>query len=560
MMNSKYWGLGVFLNSNCFSNQTIRWLLSQASNYRLYDELHHWLVLGCSLDTVVNLLDDSAFGPSTDFVIAVPSTLVNYSYEMYDIYNPWKSRGGQLSITRIGMWTKTYRLQFSSSGSKFRRRTNLRGMNLRASFFGSQYRHTNVPLEAYLQEFTGESKDGLSKFGYTILVHLSEMFNITMKFGEVQKWMEGDTEGPLTRALDENKIDIIGSPIIMTVERLGLTKFVYPTWPFRTCFIFRNPQPKNIKIMEILCPFELDSWYGTMVMFLLAAITLAFTLRYEGKELFTMRYSNAFLIAFGALCQQGTHFDIKKISTRIVFMHIMIFSLLTYNYYSASIVSARLNEPIVKINDSLNELAKTNLKFASEPMIYFDFLIKKEDWETKNFYVNRWSHIPESEQFMYPKQGMELVQQGGFAYHTHSDIGYPIILRNYNYRKICELMEVHLQAPVFATMALPYNSTLVEITKIGFARMSEVGIRHRQIQRWSSNKPHFRKDVLNVSSTNIYEFSPHLLTLIGGIALASIMLICEIFIERCLNNKRLPTTVCTMRYTNGLSWVLRSTK
>ena len=54
-----------------------------------------------------------------------------------------------------------------------------------------------------------------------------------MKFGEVQKWLEGDNEGPLSQALDDNEIDITGSPIIMTSERVSSTKFVYPAWPFR---------------------------------------------------------------------------------------------------------------------------------------------------------------------------------------------------------------------------------------------------------------------------------------------------------------------------------------
>ena len=64
------------------------------------------------------------------------------------------------------------------------------------------------------------------------------------------------------------------------------------------------------------------------------------------------------------------------ISTRIAFLFIMIFSLLLYNYYSASVVSTRFNEPIFKINDSLSRLASTNLKFASEWIVYFELFIK----------------------------------------------------------------------------------------------------------------------------------------------------------------------------------------
>lgn len=60
----------------------------------------------------------------------------------------------------------------------------------------------------------------------------------------------------------------------------------------------------------------------------------------------------------------------KRLSTRIAFFFTMIFSLVIYDYYSALVVSARLDEPIYKINDSLVEMAKLRLVMASERMIY----------------------------------------------------------------------------------------------------------------------------------------------------------------------------------------------
>lgn len=72
----------------------------------------------------------------------------------------------------------------------------------------------------------------------------------------------------------------------------------------------------------------------------------------------------------------GTDIEMKKISTRIVFLSVLLFNLLIYNYYSASIVSARLDEPIIKINDSLNQFGKLNMKMASEAMVYLEFFLK----------------------------------------------------------------------------------------------------------------------------------------------------------------------------------------
>ena len=45
----------------------------------MYDDLHYWLVIGTDLNTT-SLVDDSAFGISTDFVIAVPEITDSVSY------------------------------------------------------------------------------------------------------------------------------------------------------------------------------------------------------------------------------------------------------------------------------------------------------------------------------------------------------------------------------------------------------------------------------------------------------------------------------------------------
>ena len=61
--------------------------------------------------------------------------------------------------------------------------------------------------------------------------------------------------------------------------------------------------------------------------------------------------------------------------------------------------------------------------------------------------------------------------------------------------------------------------------------MSEVGIRQRQIIRWTSKRPRCRNDIINVSSTNIYEFAPHLIILVVGMLIAFIMMIFEKMVD-----------------------------
>ncbi|XP_058794787.1 ionotropic receptor 75a-like [Phymastichus coffea] len=534
LINSKYWKIGVFIDISCIGGNKLHSFLSKVAAWQLYGEMHSWLIFtDRDLSKAIAQLDESGFGMSTDLVVAVP---ILGGYELFDVYNPWKEGDAKINITRLGSWIQSTNLNITLNQSKFRRRCNLHRITMKSSFFGSKYRPKNMSLEEYLQDYSTLSKDGLSKFGYIMLKHLSEMYNFTFRFGEVETWLPGDSIGPLSRALLDNEIQITGSPVVITHERLRLTKFVYPAWPFRTCFIFRNPQAKDIKIGEVLHPFADESWYATLIALMTIFIILAVSLKQESYVISANILSNAFLITVGCMCQQSTHYNLNRISTRIVFIHLMIFSILTYTYYSASIVSTRLNEPILKINDSLNELGKLELKMASEPMIYFNFIFNRVTaWDKKVFVEDKWMKIPEPEQFMYPEKAMTLVRKGGFAYHTHPDVSYPIIDKTFTFREICELMEVHPVAPAYSTLSVNYNSTFVELTKIGLSRMTEVGIRSRQVERWTSKKPICRQDVINVSSTDIYEFAPHLILLVIGMIMAATIFVCEFVFDNYWN-------------------------
>ena len=68
---------------------------------------------------------------------------------------------------------------------------------------------------------------------------------------------------------------------------------------------------------------------------------------------------------------------------------------------------------------------------------------------------------------MLPEKAAYLIRAGGFAYHTHPDVIYPLINRLFDNYEVCELMEVHLAHPTFSTFAVNTNSSLAEILKIG---------------------------------------------------------------------------------------------
>lgn len=188
----------------------------------------------------------------------------------------------------------------------------------------------------------------------------------------------------------------------------------------------------------------------------------------------------------------GTDFVMEKVSTRIYFITIMMSCLMIFNYYSSCVISARLNDQIIKMNDSLNELSKSGLKVATESMNYFDTLIKVRgheivfitklqtvelyfvsngqqgpEWEVKQFYEKIWRHVPPVDQFLDPIKGMLLAKKGGFAYHTHPEIGYFLASRYFDNNEICEMTEVHLQSPTLGGFTTDLNCTMIEFFRVG---------------------------------------------------------------------------------------------
>ncbi|KAJ8664941.1 hypothetical protein QAD02_006603 [Eretmocerus hayati] len=525
---NKFWKMGVFFDTRCCTVDEISFILSEASNRMIFDELRSWLILVPNITDISVILQNRSFGLSTDIIVAIPSEIQN-SYELYDVYGTYNNDGGLLNVTSFGFWDPGSQLNMKSTQSKISRRSDLQNMTLKAIFFQSPFRPARMSQEEYLQDSTNRTQEGLTKFGYIMIKLLSNLYNFHLQCVESPIWKKGDTAGPIVRALNANIVDFTGSPMTMNIARTYLLRYVHQDWPFRTCFFFRSPQKQDIKVNEVLDPLTAQVWYLMLSVSTVIIMIFTYILKYENGDALHLRFSNAVLIVIGAICQQGTNLGMVRASTRIVFLCTMGFSFLLYTYYSASVVSARLNQPIFKINDSLFEFGKLQMKMASEWIIYLDFFLKKTDWETQTFYNNTWLKIPEEERYMEPEEGIQLVKEGGFAYHTHPEVAYPFIDSTFDNREICELMEVHLANPTKSTFAVTLNSSFTEIARVGLTKISEVGLRHRHLLKWSHQKPVCRKDVLKVSSTDIYEFGPHLVLLFLGIILSLIIFLTEFF-------------------------------
>lgn len=73
-------------------------------------------------------MNDASFSILTDVTIAIPD---NKRFNLYDVYNYCKYRGGILNVIFAGFWDMSDGMNISVSKNKIAKRWNFHGMVLR---------------------------------------------------------------------------------------------------------------------------------------------------------------------------------------------------------------------------------------------------------------------------------------------------------------------------------------------------------------------------------------------------------------------------------------------
>ncbi|XP_026674186.1 ionotropic receptor 75a-like [Ceratina calcarata] len=590
-LHTKYTKLGIFLDLQCWiANKDVIKLLDEASVYKMFDHLHQWLILANNMDSIIEYLNDTTFSIITDLVIAVSD---DDNYTLYDVYNHCKRCGGLLNVTKLGSWTKDDGLKIVLETNIFHRRWNFHKMKIRTVGFVID-RPKDKNVREYLVERTNKRFDTWSQFGWSVMMHVEEMFNMSyvcflylkiynqlppeyflfelyiiynnlisppvvelirdtytssvvvlysiscyffsysFEIIEVSHW-SNDTNGPLIVGLKNGIYDILFYPSIITHSRLDDADVILQVWPLRTCFMFRTVPAIKVDINLLFRPFTANAWYLIILLTLIIIFTLWITM--EPEKDVDPDYGITVFITIAALCQQGLPFLNKLFATRIAFLQTMIFGLLVYNYYSAAIVSSRLNVPLNKMNDSLYSLVNSKLKLSAFKNVYLDIVLQSTAPDIQ-YFAKHWNTIPNDKKFLSLDDGVQRITTPGYAYHADPMNAYPLIERVFDKEMICQLTEVQLVRPSLIPFWTTRNSPFQEISKIGVIRMYTAGIQRRESIRWNSRTPYCNKDKRYVSSVTIREATPIIFVLVIGIIVSVLICLIEIIIFRTLRRKQ----------------------
>ncbi|XP_025989808.1 ionotropic receptor 75a isoform X3 [Solenopsis invicta] len=442
-LSTDAWSLGVVVDLRCRNESAVA-IFAETSKYRMYDYSYHWLVLGSKLSMSVPLLNDSAYSMTTNFVLAIMN---GSGYDLYDVFNHCKYRGGTLNVTKLGSWRQGEGLIITLTQPLVERRANMHGMTLKMSGV-IQYRPKNMRLEDYMHDANTRSLDSMHKFLYAMITHTAELFNFSVHASEIIYWDRHSVHGLIFEILQTNYIDFGSNPRIMVSERLNYASLIGAAWPIRPCFMLLSTTSSNIKLEVFFKPFSIYTWYLSAVFIVLFICVMRIIIRREetreAEETRIEKYSNAVILTIGITAQQGANFFPKRIPGRIAFLQILLFNWIMYNYYSGSIVSARLSEPLDMMEDDVTVLADSDLKIAAEAVPYLNYFLYKLSEESTYFRKKRWDPLPESKRYLPLEEGMKQVSEGTLAYHTDPNTAYPYVEQMFDPSKICALTEIHL--------------------------------------------------------------------------------------------------------------------
>ncbi|XP_043677423.1 ionotropic receptor 75a-like [Vespula pensylvanica] len=520
ILNSDHWAVGVFVDLRCH-NENLEYIFSESSEHRMYGYLYSWLILGSNLNQSISILNDTAYSMATDVVVAIPN---QNGYEMYDVFNHCKYRGGLLNVIKYGTWNPNGNLTIYLMEPKLIRRGDLNGLRLKIAGV-IQYRPKNMRLIDYMKDINTRSLESMHKFVYSMISHTGDLFNFSVHAGEIYYWDRNSIHGRMFELLKDNYIDIASNPRVMVSERLEFASLIGAAWPVRPCFMLLSTPTNKIKLDLFLKPFTAGIWDTYVVFMIISMIIVGLILKREKVK--SEEGFGAIVLTIGIMSQQGAYLFPKNLAGRIAVVQILLFSWMMYNYYSCSIVSARLSEPFDKIEDSVAVLADTHMRIAAEAVPYLNYLLKKWNWESDYFRKKRWDPLPLSKRYLPIEEGIRQVGQGILAYHTDPNTAYPYIEKMFDSSQICQLTEIHLFKESVMGMYSSHNAQFLEIARVGLIKMQSSGLRNRQIKYWSSKKPQCQQDALSTRSITIYETASAFILLTLGILMSSVICLTE---------------------------------
>ncbi|XP_052873871.1 uncharacterized protein LOC128279192 [Anopheles cruzii] len=518
--------------------------LLQQSGHLLYYRLR-WVILhseGAAVRSAKGWKNCSEYSTLDDLPLLVsnevyyfctdPSTGQHLVRQQYRL-----SRTGPITVETVGPWEPTKGVVVAGPRAvTYVRRRNFNQFQLRASLvlqFNDTVNHLN--------DYSNKHRDTLSRISYHLTNSVGLHLNASVRFTIVTSWgYRNATTGLYTGMIGELQTDLAdlgASSLFFTPDRIPVIDYLSMPIKARVGLIFRAPKLSYTDNVFVL-PFERYVWYSTLSFIVLSALLMALVLRCEQR--YTGRpeplaaqdsfgLSDTVLNSFGTTCQQGSFIEPKRAASRCLLLICLVLLMFLYASYSANIV-AMIQSPSTKIQTT-KDLLESRMKVGSDDTTYNRYYFRHSTEPLlKALYDQKLKNKDGSENFIPLRRGIELVQQGLYAFHVELGIAYLLINDLYQEGEKCDLKKVDSYKLIDPYYAVQKNTSFRESVRIALFRLREFGIQEREHSLLYTKKPRC-SGATSFVPISIVDIWPALAIFGWGCLLAVMTLVAELWVR-----------------------------
>ncbi|CAH0397941.1 unnamed protein product [Chilo suppressalis] len=435
-----------------------------------------WILLGLdnSNDRIPNTIANIDIMPDSEVLVVRYNN--NDSFELYYIYKISANHSWQYE--QYGNWKENFginNIEHTTIGSTALRRLNLYGVEISIC-----YVLTDKDSIYHLTDGMNDHIDTITKVNYPTTNHLLDFLNASRKYIFTETWgyrVNGSWNG-MTGYLIREEVEIGGSPMFFTSERISIVDYIASPTPTRSKFVFQQPKLSYENNLFLLS-FRTSVWYSSTALIALLLFAIMIVAMWEWKKnqrignsrntdagILRPNLADVVILIFGAVCQQGSPTELKGSLGRIVMLILFLALMFLYTSYSANIV-ALLQSSSSKIRN-LDDMLHSRLKFGVHDTVFNRYYFSTATEPVrKAIYEKKVAPPGTKPRFMTMDEGVIKMRKGLFAFHMETGVGYKFVGKYFNEGEKCGLKEIQYLQVIDPWLAVRKNTPYKEMFKIG---------------------------------------------------------------------------------------------
>nr|QIJ45769.1 ionotropic receptor [Glyphodes pyloalis] len=510
-----------------------------AENY--FRSPFRWILIGNPIqdgeDIVPNAIAHVDLLP--DSLVIVVCQVREHSYDLYTIYKI--SSGGKWCPKLYGKWDKETRFVIADPymESIALQRQDLLGFEISICYVLTDNDSIN-----HLTDEVNDHIDTITKVNFPTTNHLLDIVNASRKYIFADTWgyrVNGTWNG-MTGYLIREEVEIGGSPMFFTSERISVVDYIASPTPTRSKFVFQQPKLSYENNLFLLS-FRTSVWYSSTALIFLLLLALFVVTIWEWKkhvkdeqrtgDAGTLRANivDVTILICGAICQQGSPVELKGSLGRVVMLILFLALMFLYTSYSANIV-ALLQSSSTRIRN-LDDLLHSRLKFGVHDTVFNRYYFSTATEPVrKAIYERKVAPPGVTPRFISMEEGVKTMRKGLFAFHMETGVGYKFVGKYFNEGEKCGLQEIQYLQVIDPWLAVRKHTPYKEMFKIGLKRIQEHGLQSRENHLLYEKRPKCSGRESNFVSVSMVDCYPALLILSYGALVSLSFLAFELLVHQ----------------------------